>query len=48
MAATDQFYRHQKTLDMVFGVSCVLMLLSLVWMFYADYHRELVAEELAV
>jgi cytochrome c2 len=40
MAATDQFYRHQKTLDIVFAVSCVLMLVSVVWMFAADYNRE--------
>ena len=33
MAATDQTYRNQKTLDIVFAVSCVLMLLSMVWMF---------------
>ena len=29
MAATDQNYRNQKGLDIVFGVSCVLMLLML-------------------
>jgi mono/diheme cytochrome c family protein len=40
MAATDQFYRSQRTLDIVFAVSCVLMLVSVVWMFAADYNRE--------
>jgi mono/diheme cytochrome c family protein/cytochrome c1 len=40
MAATDQTYRKQKTLDVVFGVSCVLMLVSIVWMFADDYSRE--------
>jgi mono/diheme cytochrome c family protein len=39
MAASDQTYRNQKALDMVFGVSCVLMLVSLVWMFWDDYNR---------
>ena len=40
MAATDQTYRNQKTLDVVFGVSCLLMLLSTMWMFVQDYDRE--------
>lgn len=40
MAATDQNYRKQKTLDIVFGVSCLLMLLSIVWMFAQDYYRD--------
>jgi mono/diheme cytochrome c family protein/nitrate reductase cytochrome c-type subunit len=40
MAATDQTYRNQRTLDVVFGVSCLLMLLSVVWMFWQDYNRE--------
>src|SRR5262245_29134890 len=40
MAATDQFYRNQRTLDIVFGVSCVLMLVSLVVMFYQDQKKE--------
>jgi mono/diheme cytochrome c family protein len=39
MAATDQTYRRQRTLDVVFGVSCVLMLGSLIWMFAQDYYR---------
>jgi mono/diheme cytochrome c family protein/cbb3-type cytochrome oxidase cytochrome c subunit len=40
MAATDQTYRNQRTLDVVFGVSCVLMLLSILWMFVQDFNRE--------
>jgi mono/diheme cytochrome c family protein len=40
MAATDKTYRNQRVLDIVFGVSCVLMLLSVVWMFVQDYNRE--------
>jgi mono/diheme cytochrome c family protein len=40
MAATDQTYRNQKALDVVFGVSCVLMLLSVLWMLVQDYRRE--------
>ncbi|MGE3808391.1 MAG: hypothetical protein AB7K24_27325, partial [Gemmataceae bacterium] len=39
MAATDKTYRNQNTLDIVFGVSCVLMLLSVIWMFAQDYFR---------
>jgi mono/diheme cytochrome c family protein len=40
MAATDKTYRSQKTLDIVFAVSCGLMLLSIVWMLWVDYNRE--------
>jgi mono/diheme cytochrome c family protein len=40
MAATDQNYRSQRTLDIVFAVSCVLMLVSVFWMFAQDYNRE--------
>ena len=40
MAATDQHYRSQKTLDIVFGVSCAAMLLSTLWMFWQDYSKE--------
>ncbi len=40
MAATDQTYRNQRTLDIVFAVSCLLMLGSVVWMFVQDYNRE--------
>jgi mono/diheme cytochrome c family protein len=44
MAATDQTYRAQSILDIVFGVSCVLMLLSIIWMFAQDYYREFKVE----
>jgi mono/diheme cytochrome c family protein len=39
MAATDQLYRSQKTMDIVFGVSCAAMLLTTLWMFADDYYR---------
>src|SRR5438552_11506614 len=40
MAATDQTYRNQKILDIVFAVTCLLMLVSIIWMFAQDYNRE--------
>jgi mono/diheme cytochrome c family protein len=40
MAASDQHYRNQKALDVVFGVSCVLLLLTTFWMFWQDYARD--------
>ena len=39
MAATDQPYRNQYRLDVVFGVSCVLLLASTAWMMYDDHVR---------
>jgi mono/diheme cytochrome c family protein len=45
MAATDQTYRNQKTLDIVFAISCLLMLASIVWMFVEDYNREFKTEQ---
>src|SRR2546427_11875661 len=45
MAATDQTYRSQRTLDIVFGVTCLLMLLSVVWMFAQDYYRDFKVEQ---
>src|SRR3954471_22754480 len=39
MAATDKPFRNQYKLDIVFGVSCVLLLLSTAWMFYDDHYR---------
>jgi mono/diheme cytochrome c family protein len=39
-AATDQTYRNQRMLDVAFGLSCVLMLVSVVWMFYDDQYRD--------
>src|SRR5712692_9373906 len=40
MAATDQTYRNQRILDIVFAASCVLMLLSIVAMFSQDFFQE--------
>jgi cytochrome c2 len=45
MAATDKFLHNQKTLDIVFAVSCILMLLSIVWMFVQDFNREYKVEQ---
>src|SRR5690242_4119443 len=45
MAATDQTYRSQRALDIVFALSCLLMLASIVWMFVADYNREWKTEQ---
>jgi mono/diheme cytochrome c family protein len=39
MAATDKPYRNQYRLDVVFGASCVLLLLSVGWMMYDDHYR---------
>lgn len=39
MAATDVFYRKQTTLNLAFAVSCVAMLVSVVWMFADDFNR---------
>ena len=47
MAASDQTYRKQYTLDIVFAVSCVAMLGSIVWMFAQDYYRPYKAEQRA-
>lgn len=40
MAATDQHYRNQKTLDLVFAASCAVLLLSTVWSLVQDYNRD--------
>ncbi len=40
MAATDQTYRKLKALHIVFGVSCLLMLVSVIWMFVQDFNKE--------
>jgi cbb3-type cytochrome oxidase cytochrome c subunit len=39
MAATDVFYRDQRTLNVAFAVSCVAMLFTMVWMFADDFNR---------
>ncbi len=45
MAATDQTYRSQHGLDIVFAVSSLAMLLSIVWMFVDDYNRPYKVEQ---
>src|SRR5262245_6436604 len=45
MAATDQHYRDQKTLHIVFAVTSVAMLVSVIWMFAQDYYREFKTEQ---
>jgi hypothetical protein len=45
MAATDQHYRNQKWLDALFGVTCILMLLSILGMFAQDFYREFKVEQ---
>jgi cytochrome c2/flagellar biosynthesis chaperone FliJ len=40
MAARDDHYRNQRTLNIVFSVSCIAMLVTTIWMFWADYVRE--------
>jgi mono/diheme cytochrome c family protein len=39
MAASDQTYRSQPALHLVFAVSSVAMLATTVWMFWDDYNR---------
>src|SRR5262249_7861815 len=45
MAATDKNYRSSKVLDVVFGATCLLMLVSVVWMFVQDYDRSFKVEQ---
>src|SRR5688572_12867787 len=47
MAATDKPFHNPRTLDIVFGVSNILMLLSIVGMFVQDHVREYKAEQRA-
>ncbi len=44
-AATDKTYRNQRILDIVFAVSCILMLVSVVWMFAQDQYRDWKVEQ---
>src|SRR5262245_41270214 len=39
MAATDAFYRDQKSVNIVFAVSCVALLASTIWMVADDFNR---------
>lgn len=45
MAATDKAYRDQYKLDIVFAVSSILMLISVMMMFMQDYYREFKDEQ---
>src|SRR5207302_2846395 len=45
MAATDKTYRDQYSLDIVFAITSILMLVSIVWMFVDDYNREFKTEQ---
>jgi mono/diheme cytochrome c family protein len=45
MAATDKSYRSQYRLDIVFALTSVAMLLSIVWMFADDYFRPFKVEQ---
>jgi mono/diheme cytochrome c family protein len=47
MAATDKTYRSQHTLDVVFAISSLLMLASIIWMFADDYFRPFKTEQRA-
>jgi len=40
MPATEQTWRDQKRLHVVFGISSTVLLLSTLWMFKADHDRE--------
>src|SRR5256885_8917079 len=45
MAASDQTFRNQKALHLVFAVSSVAMLATTVWMFWDDYNRPFKKEQ---
>jgi len=47
MAASDQTYRSQKALHVVFAVSSVAMLVTTGWMFWDDYNRPFKKEQRA-
>ncbi len=40
MAATDQTFRSQKKLNIVFGVTSLVMFLTVIWMMVDDYTKE--------
>jgi len=40
MPATEQTWRNQTLLHLVFGASAVVMLVSTIWMFAKDHYRE--------
>ncbi len=45
MAASDKPFNNQRTLDIVFAVSNILMLLAVIWMFWQDHYREYKVEQ---
>src|SRR5262245_24976951 len=45
MAASDQTYRKQRTLHVVFALSSLAMLVTTVWMFWDDYNRPFKKEQ---
>ena len=45
MAATDKEYRNQYILDIVFAVSSIVMLATIVWMLADDFNREYKTEQ---
>ncbi len=47
MAASDKPFHNQRVLDIVFAVSNILLLASVIWMLYADYQREYKVEQRA-
>jgi cbb3-type cytochrome oxidase cytochrome c subunit len=47
MAASDKPFRNQRSVDIVFAVSNILMLLSCIWMLWDDYAREYKTEQRA-
>src|ERR1043165_6334728 len=45
MAASDKPFNDQRKLDIVFGVSNILMFLATVWMLWQDHFREFKVEQ---
>src|SRR6266850_8038427 len=45
MAATDTLYRNVKTLNVVFAVTSLLMLATIIGMFAEDYYRDWKVEQ---
>jgi mono/diheme cytochrome c family protein len=45
MAASDQTFRNQKALHLVFAISSIAMLATTVWMFWDDYNRPFKKEQ---
>src|SRR5260221_7918666 len=45
MAASDATYRNQKVLHIIFAISSIVMLLTIVGMFAEDYYRDWKVEQ---